>query len=89
MCLSEPLSNQGQSHPRSARKVMSPSFPVLEEVLVVEKRLLLKEELRITRHATTEVAELPVTVRKQRAVVERLSSEGENITASIGSRSHD
>jgi stress response protein YsnF len=49
----------------------------LEEVLVVEKRLLLKEELRITRDATTEVAELPVTVRKQRAVVERLSSEGE------------
>jgi uncharacterized protein (TIGR02271 family) len=52
-------------------------LPVLEEVLIVEKRLLLKEELRITRHATTEVAELPVTVRKQRAVVERLSSEGE------------
>jgi uncharacterized protein (TIGR02271 family) len=56
-------------------------IPVLEEVVVVEKRLLLKEEVRITRHATHEVAELPVTVRKQRAVVERLSSEGETIAA--------
>jgi uncharacterized protein (TIGR02271 family) len=51
-------------------------IPVLEEVLIVEKRLLLKEELRITRHATTEFTETPVTVRKQRAVVERLNSDG-------------
>ena len=56
-------------------------LPVLEEVLVVEKRLLVKEELRITRHATQEVAEIPVTVRRQRAVVERLNSEGDTIAA--------
>lgn len=54
--------------------------PIVEEVLVVEKRLLIKEELRIRRVATTELAEVPVTLRKQRAVVERLSSEGEFIT---------
>src|SRR5215208_2681897 len=30
-------------------------LPILEEVLVVEKRLVLKEELRITRHETKEV----------------------------------
>jgi hypothetical protein len=54
-------------------------LPILEEVLVVEKRLVLKEELRITRHETKEVAETPVTIRKQRAVVERLNSEGEII----------
>jgi stress response protein YsnF len=52
----------------------------MEEVLVVEKRLVLKEELRITRHETKEVAETPVTIRKQRAVVERLDSEGEIIS---------
>jgi len=51
-------------------------IPVLEEVLIVEKRLLLKEELHITRRATTELTETPVTVRKQRAVVEQLDSEG-------------
>jgi stress response protein YsnF len=55
-------------------------LPVLEEVLVVEKRLVLKEELRITRHETKEVAETPVTIRKQRAVVERRNTEGEIIS---------
>jgi len=45
--------------------------PVLEEVLVVEKRLVLKEELHIRRSITTEAVEVPVTLRKQRAIVER------------------
>ena len=47
--------------------------PVLEEILVVEKRLFLKEELHIRRQATQETVEVPVTLRKQRGVVERLS----------------
>jgi uncharacterized protein (TIGR02271 family) len=55
-------------------------FPVLEEVVVVEKRLRLKEEVRITKRATTETTETPITVRKQRAIVERLNSEGGLIT---------
>lgn len=46
--------------------------PVLEEVLFVEKRLVLKEELHIRRTATTETVEVPVTLRKQRAVIERV-----------------
>ena len=50
--------------------------PVLEEVLVVEKRLVLKEELHIRRQATQETVEVPVTLRKQRGVVDRLSAEG-------------
>jgi stress response protein YsnF len=47
--------------------------PVLEEVLVVEKRLVLKEELHIRRRVETEAVEVPMTLRKQRAVVERIS----------------
>jgi len=47
-------------------------IPVLEEVLVVEKRLLLKEELHIQRHTHSEAIEVPVTRRKQRVVVDRL-----------------
>jgi uncharacterized protein (TIGR02271 family) len=50
--------------------------PVLEEVLVVEKRLVLKEELHIRRYVTHENVEVPVTLRKQRAVVERVTAEG-------------
>jgi stress response protein YsnF len=40
-------------------------------VLVVEKRLVLKEELRIRRRVPTETIEVPVTLRKQRVIVER------------------
>jgi stress response protein YsnF len=53
--------------------------PVMEEVVVVEKRLVLKEELHIRRQVTQENVEVPVTLRKQRAVVERLSPEGQSI----------
>lgn len=55
-------------------------IPVLEEVLVVEKRLVLKEEVHIRRTDSGEDVEVPVTLRRQRAVVERVSPEGE-ITA--------
>lgn len=47
--------------------------PVLEEILVIEKRLLIKEELRITRHRTSEMTDVSVALRKQRAVVERFT----------------
>ena len=46
--------------------------PVVEEVLVVEKRLVLKEELHIRRVTHTEDVEIPVELRRQRADVERL-----------------
>jgi stress response protein YsnF len=55
--------------------------PVVEEVLVVTKQLVLKEELRITRAATREKVEVPVTVRRQRAVVERDDFEGSDEAA--------
>jgi len=45
--------------------------PVFEEVLVVEKRLVLKEELHISRRRSVERVEIPVPLRKQEAVVER------------------
>ncbi len=44
---------------------------VVEERLVVEKRLFVIEELRITRTSTTEHVEIPQTVRTMRASVER------------------
>ncbi|MCJ2019541.1 YsnF/AvaK domain-containing protein [Methylobacterium sp. E-065] len=51
-------------------------IPVLEEILVVEKRLVLKEEVHIRRSSADEDVEVPVTLRKQRAVVERVSPDG-------------
>ena len=48
--------------------------PVVEEVLVVERRLVLKEELHVRRRTTTEAVEVPVTLRKQRVDVVRSPS---------------
>jgi stress response protein YsnF len=46
-------------------------IPVLEEALVVEKRLVLKREIRISKRSNLETVEIPVSLRKQRAKVER------------------
>jgi len=45
--------------------------PVVEEVLVVEKALVLIEEIHICRRSVAEPAEIPVTVRAERATIER------------------
>jgi stress response protein YsnF len=47
-------------------------IPILEEIVVVEKRLILKEELRVRRVPSTRHEEQPVTLRRQRAEIERL-----------------
>jgi stress response protein YsnF len=46
-------------------------IPVVEEVLVVEKRLILKNEIHVRRVISDDQVEVPVTLRKQRAVVKR------------------
>ncbi|WP_430246166.1 YsnF/AvaK domain-containing protein [Neorhizobium sp. DAR64861/K0K2] len=47
-------------------------IPVVEEIMVVEKRLVLVEEIRMRQIATSEDVSLPVTLRKQTATVERI-----------------
>ena len=47
---------------------------VVEERLVVEKRLFVVEEVRITRTSTTEHIAIPETVRVMHAAVERMNS---------------
>lgn len=46
-------------------------IPVVEEVLVVEKRLVLREEIHLRRMTTSEQVEVPVTLRQQHAVIDR------------------
>lgn len=50
-------------------------IPVVEEVLVIETRLHLKEEVRVTRHASVEEVEIPVALRRQQAVVEHVADD--------------
>lgn len=45
-------------------------IPVVEEVLVVEKALMLVEELRVRRRSSVERKEIPVVLRSERASVE-------------------
>jgi uncharacterized protein (TIGR02271 family) len=49
-------------------------IPIIEEVLVIEKRLVLKEEIHLRRTRSVERVEIPVELRKQEAIVERLDA---------------
>jgi uncharacterized protein (TIGR02271 family) len=51
--------------------------PIVEEILHTERRLILKEEIRITRRRTTEQFHDRVTLRYQEAVVTRVQSASE------------
>jgi hypothetical protein len=51
--------------------------PVLEEVLIVEKRLMLKEELRITKRQSETHQSQRVILRREEAVVEHLGGREE------------
>ena len=50
--------------------------PVFEEVLVIEKRLMLKEKLHIRKVTSSESVAVPMTLRRETAIVERLDSTG-------------
>lgn len=54
-------------------------IPVVEEVIVVEKRYRLKEEVHVTRIAREERHEERVTVSRQDAWIEELDSTGSTV----------
>jgi stress response protein YsnF len=51
-------------------------IPVVEEVIVVERRLVLKEEIRLRRVETAEPHRESVRLREQHAIIERVSPDG-------------
>jgi stress response protein YsnF len=67
-----PIDRVGETTPEIRTEADLTIVPVLEEVLVVERRLMLKEELHIRRHVETKAGNAPVTLRKQRGVVDRV-----------------
>jgi len=50
-------------------------IPVVEEILIVEKRLILKEEIHLRRVSVKEQHRETVTLRQQEAVVSRKASD--------------
>jgi len=57
-------------------------YPVVREVLVVEKRLKLVEEVRVTRKQTTDHVQKRVRLRREEITVER---DGESARSGINS----
>jgi uncharacterized protein (TIGR02271 family) len=53
-------------------------IPVFEEVLVVEKRLLLREEVRLVKRISTSSVPQKVVVRREVVDIERVDADGQN-----------
>jgi len=51
-------------------------IPLVEEVLVVERRLVLREEIHIRKTTRTIETEQPVTLRSEDAFIERIEQPG-------------
>ena len=62
-------------------------IPVVEEQLVVERRLMLKEEVRIRRVRSTERHQEKVMLRYQEAVVTRQKDDAEEVATGEGTKS--
>lgn len=62
--------------------------PVVEEEIVVQKRLVLKEEIHLRRRRVEERVTKEVTLDREHAIVERLDKQG-NVTASSSSAATD
>jgi len=74
--------NQWLSEPASIRyegDIMI--IPVMEEVPVVEKRLRLKEELRVTKRQITTQRNEPVRLRTEEVHVERIPAQSPSVTS--------
>ena len=69
-----PLGRWVEAAPAVRREGETTVIPVLEEVVVVEKRLKATEEVRLTRQRSSRSAVERVTLRREEAVVERLDA---------------
>lgn len=65
-------------HPLSQRQEGDTTIiPIVEEVAVIEKRLRLVEEIRITRTTITDHYRTAVPIRREHAVVEDVAVDGD------------
>lgn len=69
-----PIDREIDAHPGIRQEGDVTVIPLVEEVLVVERRLVLREELHIRKNRRTVEIEQPVTLRSEDAVVERVTA---------------
>lgn len=53
-------------------------IPVVEERVVVTRQLVLREEIHIRRTERQKTADIPVSIRRQRATIEHLGPQNED-----------
>jgi uncharacterized protein (TIGR02271 family) len=70
-----PINQVVEAAPRLRQEGNTTVIPVLEEVLVVEKRLMLKEEVRITKRQFEAHEPQRVVLRSEEPMVERLQPD--------------
>jgi len=71
-----PVNRVVDAIPRIRREPGRIIVPVVEEEVIVTKRLILKEELHIIRKRTRERVRQEVTLERERADVQRLDAQG-------------
>lgn len=76
-----PVNRQVEQAPEVRYEGDTMIIPVLEEVLVVEKRLMLKEEVRVTRKHSQVQQPQHVTLREEEVEVQRLDNNASNADA--------
>jgi stress response protein YsnF len=74
----------GEPAPQSREEGDTLVVPVVEEVAVVVKRLFLREEVRLRFVATEAPFEEEVTVRRQRATVDRTAHDAGSDATTMG-----
>lgn len=66
-----PIGREVEAVPPIRQEGDTTIIPVVDEVLVIDRRLILREELHVTKEQRVEQVAEPVTVRTMRAEVER------------------
>lgn len=70
-----PVDREVDARPEIRQDGDTTIIPLVEEVLVVERRLVLREEIHVRRTKRTVQAEQPVTLRSEDATIERIETE--------------
>ena len=71
-----PIGREVDARPEIRQDGDTTIIPLVEEVLVVERRLVLREEIHVRRQTRTVQAEQPVVLRSEDAVIERIDDPG-------------
>lgn len=78
-----PVGRVVQDAPQTRQEGDTLIVPILEEVLVVEKRLMLKEELHIRKHSSERTEQKTVRLRSEQVKIEQTGRESSDGTVAI------